>query len=122
MQKASSIRFDHSTPFSETVAEIDKLHERIVKVGPLDYDGLLTFFLINALGEQLSPSVQAKINVPGNSSTALFQYIEAEESKHRYRLKRGAVQPSTHPPPTTAAPIVVINCVSYIPTPGGGAR
>lgn len=123
--KLSDMQFEPATPMSETVCEMKRLFARIVKMGRIDDDRLLAFLAMHALGEQsrhLPSSIQAKINVPGNSSTALFQYIDAEESKHRYRLKRGAVQPSTHPPPTSAAPIVVINGVSYIPTRGGGAR
>jgi len=123
--KLSDMQFGPATPMSETVCEMKRLFARIVKMGRIDDDRLLAFLAMHALGEQsrhLPSSVQAKINAPGNSSMALFQYIEAEESKLRYRLKRGAVRPSTHSPPTTAAPIVVINGVSYIPTPGGGAR
>ena len=84
MQKAFNIRFNRTAPLGDTVADIDELHERIVKMEPLDYDRLLAFFLMNALGEQsrhIPPSVQAKINMPGNSSAALLQYLKDEDSK-----------------------------------------
>jgi len=113
MQKASSIRFDHTTPFSETVAEIDKLHERIVKVGPLDYDGLLTFFLMNALGEQLPPSVQAKINIPDNSSAALLQYLKDEDLKIRRRSRQG-------PQPTVLNPTAPVTRENTQQSPQAG--
>jgi hypothetical protein len=100
--KLSDMQFEPTTPMSVTVFEMKQLYARIVKMGPIDDDRLLTFLTMHALGEQsrhLPSSVQANINVPGNSSTALFQYIEAEESKLRCRLKRGAVRPGARPPP-----------------------
>jgi hypothetical protein len=120
--KLSDMQFEPTTPMRQTVCEMKRLHGRIVKMGRIDDDRLLTFLAMHALGEQsihLPSSVQAKVNVPGNSSTALFQYIEAEESKLRCRLKQGA---GARPPPTTFAPIMVINGVSYIPAPVRGAR
>ena len=128
LMKLSDIQFEPTTPMRETLGEMKRLYARIVKMGRIDDDRLLTFFAMHALGEQsmlLPFSIQAKINIPGKSSTAIFQYIEAEESKLRCRLKRGTVtvQRGTRPPPTTAVPmIVVINGISYILTPVGGAR
>ena len=91
------MQFEPATPMRETVCEVKRLHARI------DDDWLMTFLAMHASGEQsrhVPSSVQAKTNVPGNSSTALFQYIlEAEESKLRCRLKskRGAVRPRCPP-------------------------
>jgi hypothetical protein len=84
IQKAFNIRFNRTTPLSNTVADIDELHERIVKMGPLDHDRLLAFSLMNALREQsrhVPPSVQAKINIPGNSSAALLSISRMKTQK-----------------------------------------
>jgi len=51
---------------------------------------------MNALGGQsrhIPPSVQAKINTPGNSSAALLQHLKDEDLKVRSRLKQG-LQPT----------------------------
>jgi hypothetical protein len=103
LQRLLDIHFSPTTPFSKTMDEISELFERVVKMGGIDGDKLSTFFIITvSLGERaklLPPSLQAMINAPGFSPTALLQQLEDEGSEFMRFVNEGlrptALDPTT---------------------------
>jgi hypothetical protein len=52
LKKALDVRFDYQTPISRTIADLRELHQRIVSMGKLDDEKLLTVLLLNSLGDR----------------------------------------------------------------------
>jgi hypothetical protein len=94
LQRLLDIHFSPTTPFSKTIHEIRQLFKRVVKMGGIDGDKLSTFFIITvSLGERarlLPPSLQAMINAPGFSPTALLQQLEDEGSEFMRFVNEGS--------------------------------
>jgi hypothetical protein len=54
VKKMLDVKFIEGTPLSQTITEIRDIHRRIVTMGTIDDDHLLTVALLNALGEPFS--------------------------------------------------------------------
>src|SRR5258707_8024384 len=73
----------------KTIDDIRMLHKRIVAIGPVDHDQLLTVFLLNSLGEKLQPLHSQLLNAiddPSFSSETIIRRFGYKESYHRHRL------------------------------------
>ncbi|KAF8486005.1 hypothetical protein DFH94DRAFT_164040 [Russula ochroleuca] len=105
LKKALDVTFDFSTtPVSTTIAQLRDLHRRIIAMGELDGDRLLTIILINSLSDQfghLLPAIQTISSAPDFSSKSIMRIIEGEAFLIRCRAEQG-FRPSTVNPTASA--------------------
>jgi hypothetical protein len=100
IKKALDVRFDHSTPFSNTISHLHELHTQIMNMGPMDPDNLFAVFLINVLGNgfsQLQSSIQSLTDTLTFTSATIVKRLQAEETLSCHRTDQGY-----SPPPDTA--------------------
>ena len=81
VKKAMEMRFRSDVPLSKTAEEIDELHYRIVKMGPLDNDLLKAVFFLNALNdnfEDLQSNLMSMADDPSFSSKTIIRNLRQE--------------------------------------------
>jgi hypothetical protein len=72
LREALKVQFDPNTPFDETIAQIQEYHERLVALGGIHGDRLLTIILLNTLGDRFShfqSVIQTSSNLPASFSS-----------------------------------------------------
>jgi gag-polypeptide of LTR copia-type len=92
IKQALQILLNHNTSISQKIMEIQRLHQQIVNIGPINSDQLLTVFLINAMGDQfqhLQSRVQAMTKDPNFSSNDIISILLEEEALIKRRTEQG---------------------------------
>ena len=105
IKKALEVKCDFNVPLSKTITELRTLHHRIITMGKLEDDYLLTVLLLNALGDQfayLQSSIQSMSTSAGFSSESVIRRMEDEEALIQRRVEQG-LQPSAVNPSAFAA-------------------
>jgi hypothetical protein len=99
LRKALAVSFKKNTPFSETIAQLQEYHDRILALGELDSDRLCAVVLLNALGDRFShfqSVIQAK---PSSTLPASFssEYIvkSIKEYLIQHHFEQSLLQSST---------------------------
>ena len=82
--KILNMRFDPAKSLDDTTTELTVLYKRMIRMGPLSNDTLLSVLLINALGDhfpQLQSSIQAMARMPTLSSAVVIQQIHEQQRR-----------------------------------------
>ena len=99
VKKMLDVKFIEGTPLSQTITEIRDIHRRVVTMGTIDDDHLLTVALLNALGEpfsHLQSAIQTLSSAPNFSSTSVIRRIEEEENLMKCRTDGGHLPTPQH--------------------------
>ena len=99
IKKFLDIRFSNDATLSQTITEIRELHRRIVTMGAINNDHLLTVGLLNALGEpfsHLQSAIQTLSSAPNFDSTSVIRRIEEEENLIKCRTDGGHLPTPSH--------------------------
>jgi gag-polypeptide of LTR copia-type len=91
MKQAFDTHFEPNTPLMRTANKLKELHRRILSLGDLGPDTLLSAYIINALGDlfsYLEPDIQALMEEPGYTSDALIRLIKSKEAFLKRQMMR----------------------------------
>ncbi len=105
IKEALEMRHTPGASLSDTINAINCLHTKIVKIGDMDNDKLLTVLLLNALGRHyahLQSTIHWRLNEPYFSSEDAVRLIEAEESLQVRQARKGLL-PNPSDPSALAA-------------------
>jgi gag-polypeptide of LTR copia-type len=91
MKQAFDTHFEHNTPMIQTVIKLKGILRRILSIGDLDPDMILTAYIVNALGDlfgYLKPTIRALMEEPDYTPDALIRLIESKEDFLKRQMTR----------------------------------
>jgi transposase InsO family protein len=97
IRKAFDMQFDPNASMDETLRVAQDIHDRIVKMGPLDSDKLLSIILINCLARhfpQLQSEIQGMTNNPTYTSADAVRRIRTEIDLRKRNTEMGSPAPA----------------------------
>ena len=130
IKKALDYRYDPEAPLCQGAEHILALHNKITKMGPVDFDQLKIIFLINAFGDcfdTMQSSILSAMDSPTFSANTILCHFDQEDSISRTCVAQGSHNPmallATH---WDKPPRICSNCkkeghlVEYCIQPSGG--